>query len=355
MHDDNNQSGIRRIDNDLAEHTPRRTLRPTARGKIVGRSPRMVHAMSIIDRVAKADCNVLITGESGTGKEAFVAALHEASRRSDAPLVTLNCGALPENLMESELFGHARGAFTGAHVTRQGRVAQAEGGVLFLDEVGELPLPMQAKLLRLLQQREYTPVGDNRTLKCDVRIVAATNRDLAEEVAAGNFREDLYYRLNVVNVSLPPMRERMEDLPMLTEFFFQRSMEMSGRDDLMGFDDEAVAALQAHDWPGNVRELENVVQRAVLLSPGPWITRKDLTPTVLSRRADGLDLVRMLPEEGINLREVIDAYESQLLRQALDRTKWNKNRAAQLLGLNRTTLVEMVKRKHLAPAERSVA
>lgn len=331
---------------------PRATLRPTNRGKIVGRSPKMREAIAIIDRVANADCNVLVTGESGTGKEAFVAALHEASARRSAPMVTLNCGALPENLMESELFGHARGAFTGAHVTRQGRVAQAEGGILFLDEVGELPLPMQAKLLRLLQQREYTPVGDNRTLKCDLRIVAATNRDLAEEVAKGTFREDLYYRLNVVSVSLPPLRERMEDLPLLVEFFFQRAMEMSGRDDLEGFEDEAVEALERHDWPGNVRELENVVQRAVLLAPGPFVTRGDLAPSVFKRRDSGTELVRTLPDDGINLREVIDAYESQLLCQALERTKWNKNRAAQLLGLNRTTLVEMVKRKQLEPPAR---
>ncbi|MEZ4440244.1 MAG: sigma-54 dependent transcriptional regulator [Polyangiaceae bacterium] len=348
---DLSRSGIRTITTSIAPMGGRPTLRPTARGKIVGRSPRMRHAMAIIDRVAGAECNVLITGESGTGKEAFVAALHEASSRHNAPLVTLNCGALPENLMESELFGHARGAFTGAHVTRQGRVAQAEGGVLFLDEIGELPLPLQAKFLRLLQQREYTPVGDNRTLKCDVRIVAATNRDLAEEVTAGRFREDLYYRLNVVSVALPPLRERMEDLSLLVEHFFDRAMQMSGRDDLIGFDDEALETLLSHDWPGNVRELENVVQRAVLLSPGPSIGSADLQGSLASRRSSE-DLVRMLPEEGINLREVVDAYENQLLRQALERTQWNKNRAAQLLGLNRTTLVEMVKRKQLEPQAR---
>jgi DNA-binding NtrC family response regulator len=260
----------------------------------------------------------------------------------------VNCGALPENLMESELFGHARGAFTGAHVTRQGRVAQAEGGTLFLDEIGELPLALQAKLLRLLQQREYTPVGDNRTLRCDVRIVAATNRDLAREVAEGRFREDLYYRLNVIHLHLPPLRERMEDLDALVPHFFQSALEMAGRDDLVGCDEDAMDALRAHDWPGNVRELENTVQRAVLLAPGPWVRRSDL-PVVLGERRSSAALVHRLPSDGINLRDAVEEYESNLIKQALERTSWNKNRAAQLLGLNRTTLVEMVKRKNLAP------
>ena len=253
----------------------RRTLRRTSRGKIVGGSKKMRDVVATVDRIAKSTCNVLITGESGTGKESLVGALHDASKRTEQQLVTVNCGALPESLMESELFGHARGAFTGAHTTRVGRVAQAEGGTLFLDEIGELPLNLQAKLLRLLQQREYTPVGDNRTLKADVRIVAATNRDLAAEVANGNFREDLYYRLNVIEIHIPSLRERMEDVVTLVEHFYASSLEIAGRDDLEGFEPEAIEALKAHDWPGNIRELENVVQRAVLLSPGPKITRQN--------------------------------------------------------------------------------
>ncbi len=328
----------------------RRTLRPTSRGKIVGCSVKLLRLMAVIDRVANTTCNVLITGESGTGKEVFVAALHDASPRAQGPLVTVNCGALPENLMESELFGHTRGAFTGAHVTRQGRVAQAEGGALFFDEIGELPLALQAKLLRLMQQHEYTPVGDNRTLCCDVRIVAATNRDLAEEVEKGNFREDLYYRLNVINIHLPPLRERMEDLEVLVPHFFQRSMAIAARDDLIGFDDEAMDALRAHDWRGNVRELENVVERAVVLAPGPFLQRRDL-PAQLGKTRSVSRLAQNLPDDGIDLRAAVEEYESEFIRQALARTNWNKNRAAQLLRLNRTTLVEMVKRKRLHPDE----
>ena len=339
-------------DETVAESRTRVTLRPTSRGKIVGRCEKMQRLMGIVDRIARSSCTVLITGESGTGKESLVGALHDASKRSDAQLVTVNCGALPESLMESELFGHARGAFTGAHATRTGRVAQAEGGTLFLDEIGELPLNLQAKLLRLLQQREYTPVGDDRTLKADVRIVAATNRNLAEEVAKGNFREDLYYRLNVIELQLPPLRERLDDIEVLVSHFYQKSMDMAGRDDLEGFEPEALEALMEHDWPGNIRELENVVQRAVLLSPGPTITRDDV-PAQLRRgpeKGDGDSPVAVLPDEGVNLRQVIEAYESQLVKQALERTKWNKNQAAKLLGMNRTTLVEMVKRKKLQSA-----
>ncbi len=340
--------------NDGDKPRARRTLRPTSRGKIVGQSDKLASVIATIDRIANATCNVLVTGESGTGKEVFVAALHDASARADGPLVTVNCGALPENLMESELFGHARGAFTGAHVTRQGRVAQAEGGALFLDEVGELPLALQAKLLRLLQQHEYTPVGDNRTLRCDVRIIAATNRELADEVAKGNFREDLYYRLNVINIPLPPLRDHLEDLDVLVDHFFELAGKVAGRDDLTGFHDDAMEMLRAHDWPGNIRELENVVQRAVLLAPGPLVMRHDLPVSLRSDRTP-TGLVRNVPEDGINLRAVVDQYESGLIKQALGRTGWNKNRAAQLLGLNRTTLVEMLKRKRLsAPGDERV-
>jgi DNA-binding NtrC family response regulator len=203
---------------------------------------------------------------------------------------------------------------------------------------------LQAKLLRLLQQREYTPVGDNRTLRCDVRIVAATNRDLREEVAAGRFREDLYYRLNVIHLHLPPLRERLDDVEVLTRHFFRMAIEMSGRHDMQSISDEAMEALLAYDWPGNVRELENLVQRAVLLSPGNIVERSDLPASLGDDRLPAA-MVQKLPDDGIDLRAAIDEYESNLIRQALERTAWNKNRAAQLLGLNRTTLVEMVKRK----------
>jgi len=320
----------------------RYTVRPTSRGKIVGGTPTMIDVLATIDRVAHSSCAVLVTGESGTGKELVVAALHDASPRKQAPLVTVSCGAMPEDLLESELFGHGRGAITGA---QQGRIAAAQGGTLFLDEIGELPLSLQVKLLRVLQQREYSPVGDNRTVQCDVRVVASTNRDLEKEVAAGRFREDLYYRLNVIHVHLPALRERRDDIPALAMHFLRGARERSGRADLEGFTADALEALKEQDWQGNVRALENTVERAVLLSAGPRIEARELgLKTRTSAKAEDT----RLPEGGIDLRAAIERYENDLIRQALTRTNGNRNRAAQLLGLNRTTLVEMLKRKRLA-------
>jgi DNA-binding NtrC family response regulator len=302
----------------------------------------------MIDRVASSSCTVLVSGESGTGKELFVAALHEASPRANGPFVAINCGAVPEALIESELFGHAKGAFTGAHAQRRGRVAEAEGGTLFLDEIGELPLSMQVKLLRLLQQREYSPVGDSRTLKCDIRVVVATHRDLEQEVAEGRFREDLYYRLNVIHVLVPALRERKSDLGALVEHFLRVCSERAGRDDLTGFTPDALDALIAYDWPGNVRELENTVERAALLSIGPMIGLGDLPPRVRSQPSfPQAAQSHALPGEGLDLRATVERYENNLIRQAMERTGGNKNRAAQLLHMNRTTLVEMIKRKRI--------
>ena len=325
----------------------RSTLKPTSRGKIIGRHPAIRGVLATLERVARSNCTVLVTGESGTGKELAVAALHDSSPRSKKPLVAVNCGAIPENLIESELFGHAKGAFTGANATRAGWVGAAEGGTLFLDEVGELPLAMQVKILRLLQQREYTPVGDTRTIKSDIRVVAATNRDLEAEVAAGRFREDLYYRLNVVHVHLPPLRERTEDIEVLARFFLRSCCERIERTDVTGFSDEAMAVLRTHDWPGNIRTLENAIERAVLLCEGPLVRVEDLPPKVRRAAAGANTASHPLPDTGIDLRLAVQEYENDMIRQALDRTGGNKNRAAQLLGLNRTTLVEMLKRKRL--------
>jgi sigma-54 specific flagellar transcriptional regulator A len=327
----------------------RATMLPTSRGKIVGHDPSMRRVLDTIDRVASSSCTVLISGESGTGKELVVAALHDRSQRASKPMVTVNCGAIPENLIESELFGHAKGAFTGAHVARQGHVAVAEGGTLFLDEVGELPLLVQVKLLRLLQQREYTPVGESRVIKCDVRIVAATNRDLEVEVANRRFREDLFYRLNVIHIDLPALRNRGEDVEVLAAHFLKICVARSERRDIVAFTPDALAALRAHSWPGNVRSLENTIERAVLLAPGPFITTEDL-PDRIRQSAGGAPSggsPNALPETGMDLRAAVDSYENQMIVQALERTGRNKNRAAQLLGLNRTTLVEMMKRKGL--------
>ena len=318
--------------------------------RMIGQSREMLEVRALIGRVARSNCTVLFTGESGTGKEVAVSELHALSTRGGGPLVTVNCGAIPENLLESELFGHAKGAFTGAHAARQGRVSAAEGGTLFLDEVGELPLLLQVKLLRLLQQREYSPVGDSRTYKCDIRIVAATNRDLAKEVQNGRFREDLFYRLNIIHIILPPLRDRLEDLEPLAEHFFRTCAARAGRNDLSGFSPEAMAVIKAHDWPGNVRALENAVERAVLLSMGPEISPADLPPQVLAgghvAREPAAPLTA-LPDVGIDLRSAVEQYENQLILQALERTGWNKQRAAALLKVNRTTLIEMLKRKRL--------
>jgi sigma-54 dependent transcriptional regulator, flagellar regulatory protein len=334
-------------------HILRPTMRPTSRGKIIGHNPAMRRVLETIQRVAGSSCTVLVTGESGTGKELVVAALHDASPRTGKPLVTVNCGAIPENLIESELFGHAKGAFTGAHATRQGHVASAEGGTLFLDEVGELPLQVQVKLLRLLQQREYTVVGDSRVVKCDVRIVAATNRDLEAEVKERRFREDLFYRLNVIHIELPSLRDRPEDIEPLAKHFLNTSVARTGRFDVVGFAPEALAVLGAQEWPGNVRSLENTVERAVLLTAGPLVTVEDLPERMRQAASATVPVATSaqssapLPESGIDLRAVVERYENTLIVQALERTGRNKNRAAQLLGLNRTTLVEMLKRKGL--------
>ena len=327
---------------------------PTSRGKIIGRDPGLTELVQSLDRVARASCTVLVTGESGTGKEMIVAAIHDASRRAQGPLVTLNCGAIPEALLESELFGHAKGSFTGAHAARSGRVAAAEGGTLFLDEVGELPLALQVKLLRLLQQREYSPVGDSRTLTCDIRVVAATNRNLADEVKAGRFREDLYYRLNVVQLQLPALRERRDDIARLATHFLNRFRVELGREEVLGFSDQALALLASYEWPGNIRELENAIERAIVLSMGTTVEVHDLpasvrvmTPGAL-RPTTSTGVPLELPQDGLDLRAAMDSMECSLIRQALARTNGNKNRAAQLLGLNRTTLVEIVKRRRLA-------
>jgi DNA-binding NtrC family response regulator len=332
---------------ELRSRPARPTLRVTRKGKIIGNHESLREILSTVGRVAAASCTVLVTGPSGTGKELVVAALHDASPRASKPLIAVNCGAILENLVESELFGHTKGAFTGAHAARQGLVAAAEGGTLFLDEVGELPLAVQVKILRLLQQREYSPVGESRSLKCDVRIVAATNRDLEQEVANGRFREDLYYRLNIIHLALPALRDRASDVEALANHFFKTSAERAGRMDLFGFTPEAMEALVAYEWPGNIRSLENVIERAVLLSQGPYIGLEALPERLRGEPSPQSTHVSTLPEGGIDVKQTIELYENELIRQALSKTGRNKNRAAQLLGVNRTTLVEMIKRKGL--------
>jgi transcriptional regulator with PAS, ATPase and Fis domain len=328
--------------------TPAAVLLPESMQGVIGLSDSLVEVYRVIDRVADTTCTILVTGESGTGKELVARAVHKASPRASKGFVAVNCGAIPEALLESELFGHARGAFTGAHANKVGRIALAEGGTLFLDEIGEMPMSLQVKLLRVLQAREYSPVGDNRTLKANVRIVAATNVNLEDAVAAGTFREDLYYRLNVIHLTVPALRERPEDVPLLVQHFLKKAKERVGRVNIEGISRAAAQILIDYQWPGNVRELENTIERAVLLCQGQLIEPKDLP-----QRLCGLGVEKRmsprLPDTGLDLRNAVESFENQLIRQALERTKWNKKQAASLLGLNRTTLVEMLKRKRINP------
>lgn len=288
-----------------------------------GRSPAMRKVLELIDKVAPTDATVLVLGESGTGKELVARRIHHLSPRRDRPLVAVHCATFPENLLESELFGYERGAFTGATRRKVGHFEYADGGTIFLDEVGELPPSVQAKLLRFLQERQFTRLGGVEPVSVDVRVVAATNRDLEEEVRKGRFREDLFYRLNVFPIELPPLRERREDIPLLVEHFLRqrnRPPEVVSP--------EAMEALLAYDWPGNVRELENVVERALILAGEGRIT-PDLLPFGRPR-ANRMEL----PDEGVSLEEV----ERELIIRALEKAGWNKAKAAKLLGITRRRL-----------------
>lgn len=315
--------------------------------RILGSHRSLMRVFGIIERVCDTDCSVLITGESGTGKELVARALHDASDRRDRPFVTVNCAAIPENLLESELFGHARGAFTGATAARPGCFVAADGGTLFLDEIGELPLSLQAKLLRAIQEKEITPVGDHRARKVDVRIVSATNRDLDKMVEDGSFREDLLYRLNVIPIELPPLRERRSDIPELVREFVLRANERRGRL-ISGVSQELLEALCNYDWPGNVRQLENTLERMVVLRSEGELGLEDLPRSIAdSRKGAPTGGEPILPDEGIDLRDAVEEFENALILQALERTGWNKNRAASILRMNRTTLVEKLKKKRL--------
>jgi two-component system, NtrC family, response regulator AtoC len=308
---------------------------------ILGHSRPMQKLFHVLETVARSNSTILITGETGTGKEVVARAIHHNSARRAYRFVALNCSAIPETLLEAELFGHVRGAFTGAVGARQGRFEQAHKGTLFLDEVGTMSNALQMKLLRALQEREFERVGDSQTIKVDVRVIAATNSDLAKMVAEGEFREDLYYRLHVIPIQLPPLRERRDDIPVLVKHFLEKFSPGSS----MQVSQAAMRALMAYHWPGNVRQLENAVERAVALSAG----RRDI---------DGPDLpaeVQMIPQtavtpsvdfpdDGLDLPAYLAAIERDLIRRSLDRTGGNRNRAAELLRIKRTTLVEKLKR-----------
>jgi len=311
---------------------------------IIGTGRAMKRIFELVDTVAGLNSTVLIQGETGTGKELIAKAIHFNSPRKDQKLVSINCGAIPENLLESELFGHVKGAFTGAVQTRIGRFEQANGGTIFLDEIGNMPVSLQVKLLRVLQEREFERVGGNSTVKVDVRIIAATSSNLEQGVKDGTFREDLYYRLNVIPIDLPPLCERREDIPLLVQKFIEQFCERH-RLDLKTVSPQVMKALMSYDWPGNVRQLENLVERMVALTgTRPAILPPDL-PTEIQNR-DSLNFVPLIeiPEEGINFQNVVTDMERELILQSLRKTNGNKKLAAKLLNLKRTTLIEKIKR-----------
>jgi DNA-binding NtrC family response regulator len=306
---------------------------------IIGKSAAMQQIYDLIDQVAPRRSTVLVQGESGTGKELVAKAIHAASGRADAPFVAVNCGNIPPDLLESELFGHVRGAYTGATSAKKGLFEAADGGTLFLDEVATISLEIQAKLLRVIQEREFRRLGSLENVKVDVRIIAATNTDLEEAVRQGTFRDDLYYRLNVIVIKIPPLRERRDDIPLLAEHFIRKYSEENQRSGLC-LEPSAMRVLLDYDWPGNVRELENVIERAVVLSPGKNIAA-DLFPKNIS-----LSLVggASLLEGGLSLKERVGNYERSLILAALEKTGWNQKKAARLLSVNATTLSEKLKR-----------
>ena len=318
--------------------------------EIIGEDATLMRVFDIVRRVADTDCSVLITGETGTGKELIAQAIHRASGRRKGAFVPMNCAAIPENLMESELFGHAKGAFTGATNAHMGRFQVADGGTLLLDEIGEMDLSLQAKLLRVLQEGEIRPVGESKSHKVDVRVVAATHRDVEEMAETGRFREDLLYRLDVIRIELPSLRQRPGDIPHLVGHFISEAARRRNRN-ITRIEDAALAALQGFDWPGNVRQLRHTVERMVVLAQGETLTLDDVPARI--REASGATAgggggSPILPEAGLDLRDAVEQFENALIVQALERTGWNKNQAASILQMNRTTLVEKLKKKGIS-------
>src|SRR5947209_3797153 len=313
---------------------------------VVGKSRPMARLFQLLETVAATNSTILITGETGTGKEVVARAIHHNSPRRAQRFVALNCSAIPETLLEAELFGHVRGAFTGAIGNRQGRLEQAHKGTLFLDEVGTMSAALQMKLLRVLQEREFERIGDTGTVKVDVRVIAATNSDLRQLVAEGQFREDLFYRLNVIPVQLPPLRDRKEDIPLLVRHFLDKFRgDAPPARPAMTVSQEAMRQLMSYQWPGNVRQLENAIERATAFTVGrSQIDAADLPPEIQNAQEPALSSSVSLPEDGLDLERFIASLERDLIQRSLDRTGGNKGKAAKLLNLKRTTLVEKIKR-----------
>jgi DNA-binding NtrC family response regulator len=343
-------AGVKRRRKEEERQNLRRAMtRSVERGSIIVRSEKMQAIFQLVEQVAPARSTVLVTGESGTGKELIARSIHHNSPRAQKPFVTVNSSNIPSELLESELFGHTRGAFTGAVAAKKGFFEVADGGSIFLDEIGEIPPETQARLLRVIQEREFTPLGDTTPRKVDVRIIAATNIDLKEAVRQGTFREDLYYRLAVVPIELPPLRERREDILSLAQHFIRKYNEENGREVSDQLAPDVLALLEHYTWPGNVRELENVMERAVVIAPGREVTRQCLPAEITDPQksfggalsaagASAIDLSR-----GVNFYDEVKRFEVDLIRRALDQTGGHQSRAARLLGMNATTLNSKIK------------
>jgi two-component system response regulator PilR (NtrC family) len=301
---------------------------------LIGKSPKMQRVYELVEKVSQTKANVLITGESGTGKELVAKAIHYNSVRKEGSFVTLNCGAIPENLLESELFGHMKGSFTGAIANKRGLLETAEGGTLFMDEIGELPLPLQVKLLRVIQEREFKRVGGTDDIKVNVRIISASNQDLQQKVAHSSFREDLFYRLNVIQIKIPPLRERKEDITLLMNHFVQKYSTETGKK-IEGITPEAMELLVSYDFPGNVRELENIIERSITLETTPTITERHIRSYLNERTiSKGTPPSLEIPEEGIDLNKVVEDLERAFILKALEQTGGIKKKAAEILGMN---------------------
>ena len=325
-----------------------RSLQKEIRGRfvfqeVISKNRRMRQIFETLPNIAQSDATVLLHGRSGTGKELFARAIHNLSPRSNGPLIKVNCGALPETLFESELFGHVKGAFTDAKNHRAGRFRAAEGGTLFLDEVGDTPLPVQVKLLRVLQSREFEPLGSEETIQADVRLIAATNQDLDHLVAEGRFREDLYYRLNVIMIEIPDLCERTDDIPLLVEHFIERLNHRMGRN-IKGLTEDAMRTLLHHPFPGNIRELENIIERAYIVCSGRLISVEDLPPAVVEGVSPPLAASPRPPQTRHPHQHDLREVERRQLIECLERNRWNIPRAARKLGMHRTTLWRKVKR-----------
>jgi DNA-binding NtrC family response regulator len=349
-------AGIRRRRKDEERRTLKQTLkRSTEPRQIVARSENMLEILAFVEQVAPARSTVLVTGESGTGKELIARAIHNSSARSDKPFITVNSANLPTELLEAELFGHTRGAFTGAVAARKGYFEVADGGSIFLDEIGNISMETQAKLLRVIQERDFTPLGDTTRKQVDVRIIAATNVDLKQAVDEGSFREDLFYRLNVISIALPPLRDRREDILPLAQHFIRKYALDNARDVSDQIAAPVLSALEAYNWPGNVRELENVIERAVIIARGKTIEREDLRDEVLNpqraiSQVGGQKVAAQIDlSHGISFYDEVNRFQIELIRRALEITGGHQSRAAKLLGMNTTTLNSKIRYYNIRP------